>query len=94
MMSGPVATSIALTYANLTRQVLQTEKDLTKVFENEDGSNMEAARAFRVAARLEIGEDIDLMEALNFLGDFLFREAAKQSALPDVFKSAWNYSPP
>jgi hypothetical protein len=47
-----------------------------------------------VAARLEIGEDIDVMEALNFLGDFLFREATKQSALPDVFKSAWNYSPP
>jgi len=94
MMSGPVATSIALTYANLTRQVLQTEKDLAKVFENGDGSNTEAARAFRVAARLETGEDIDVMEALNFLGDFLFREAAKQSALPDVLKSARNYSPP
>jgi predicted nucleotidyltransferase len=94
MMSGSVATGIALTYANLTRQILQTEKDLMKVFENGNSSDIEVARAFRVAAKLETGEDVDVMEALNFLGEFLFREGAKQSALPDIFKSAWNYSPP
>ncbi len=94
MMSGLVATSMALTYANLTHNVLRTEKDLTKVFETEDGLRTEAARAFRVADRLDAGEDIDGMEALNFLGGFLYREAAKQSALPKILNSARNYSPP
>lgn len=94
MMSGLVAFGIAITYANLTRQVLQTERDLSQVFETEDGPRTEAARAFRVAARLDTGEDIDVMEALNFLGEFLFREAAKQSALPQICRSARNYNPP
>jgi predicted nucleotidyltransferase len=94
MMSGLVAIGIAITYANLTRQILQTERDLTGVFEKDDGSKTEAARAFRVAARLDPGEDIDVMESLNFLGEFLFREATRQSALPQIYRSVRNYSPP
>jgi hypothetical protein len=94
IMSGLVAIGIAITYANLTRQVLRTEKDLTKVFENEEGSKTEACRAFRVAARLDPAEDIDVMESLDFLEDFLIKEAMKQSAMPQMYKSARNYSPP
>lgn len=94
IMSGLVAIGIAITYANLTRQVLQTEKDLTKVFETEDGSMTEAGRAFRVAARLDPADDIDVMESLDFLDDFLIKEAMKQSAMPQTFKSVRSYSPP
>ena len=94
MMSGLVAIGIAITYANLARKVIRTEKDLARVFENEDGSRTEAARAFRVAARLDAVEDIDVMEALDFLGSFLFREAEMQSALPQIHRSARNYNPP
>jgi predicted nucleotidyltransferase len=94
MMSGLVAIGIAITYANLTKQILQTERDLTRVFEKDEDSKTEAARAFRVAARLDPGEDIDVMESLNFLGEFLFREATMQSALPQIYKSVRNYSPP
>ncbi len=94
MMSGLVAIGIAITYANLARKVVQTEKDLTHIFEDEVGQGKEAARAFRVAARLDTVDDTDVMEALDFLGDFLFREAATQSALPQIQRSARNYSPP
>jgi predicted nucleotidyltransferase len=94
MMAAFVATSIALTYANLTRSVLRTEMELTKVFETQDGSMTEAGRAFRVAARLDPAEDIDVMESLDFLGDFLIKEAMKQSAMPQMYKSARSYSPP
>jgi predicted nucleotidyltransferase len=94
IMSGLVAIGIAITYANLTRQVLQTEKDLTKVFENEEGSKTEAGRAFRIAARLDPAEDVDVMESLDFLENFLIREAMKQSAMPQMHKSTRNYSPP
>lgn len=94
MMSGLVAIGMAVTYANLTRKVIRSEKDLAKVFETEEGPRTEAARAFRVAARLDAVEDIDVMEALNFLGNFLFREAAMQSALPRIYRSARNYDPP
>jgi predicted nucleotidyltransferase len=94
MMSRFVATGIALTYANLTRSVLRTEKDLTKIFETDGSPKTEAARAFRVADGLDEGDDTDIMEALNFLGEFLLREAAKQSALPQILRSARNYSPP
>jgi hypothetical protein len=94
MMSELVAIGIAITYANLTKQILQTERDLTRVFEKDDGRKTEAARAFRVAAKLDPGEDIDVMESLNFLGEFLFREATMQSALPQIYRSVRNYSPP
>ncbi|MBU0685252.1 MAG: nucleotidyltransferase domain-containing protein [Thermoplasmatota archaeon] len=94
MMSALVVTDIALTYANLTRKVLRTEKELTKVFETEDGSTTEVGRAFRMAARLDPAEDIDVMESLEFLENFLIREAMKQSAMPQVYTSARSYHPP
>ena len=87
-----IAASIALTYANLTRKVLPSEKDLAKVFESDAGS--EAGRAFRIAARMDPAEDIDVMESLDFLEDFLIREAMKQSAMPQMYRSARSYSPP
>lgn len=92
MMTPFIAASIALTYANLTRKVLPSEKDLAKVFESDAGS--EAGRAFRIAARMDPAEDIDVMESLDFLEDFLIREAMKQSAMPQMYRSARSYSPP
>ncbi len=59
-----------------------------------DGSESEIGRAFRVAARLDPAEDIDVMESLEFLEEYVVREAMKQSAMPQMYKSARSYSPP
>jgi len=94
MLKGFVAADMALTYANLRRKVLRSEKDLSNVFEEEGDVQTEAARAFRVAAGLDPAEDVYVMEALEFLAGFLVREAMKQSEMPLMLKSGRNYTAP
>lgn len=43
---------------------------------------------------MDPAEDIDVMESLDFLEDFLIREAMKQSAMPQMYRLARSYSPP
>jgi predicted nucleotidyltransferase len=94
MMRGFVAAEMALTYANLRRKVLRSEKDLVSVFETDGAVQTEEARAFRVAAGLEPAEDAYVMEALEFLEGFLVREAMKQSTMPLMVKSGRTYVAP
>lgn len=89
-----VALSMALVRANLSRAQVATEKDLYCIFEDLLGKDSEPARAFRIAARIEDGDDDDVMDALNFLGDYLVRESLKQSSMPQMYRSASSYSPP
>lgn len=89
-----VALSMALVQANLSRAAVVTEKDLNVIFENLLGKDSEPARAFRVASRIEDGDDDDVMDALVFLGDYLVRESLKQSAMLQIHSSASSYVPP
>lgn len=89
-----VALSMALVQANLGRVSVVTEKDLNFIFEDLFGKDSEPARAFRIASRVEDGDDDDLMDALIFLGDYLVRESIRQSTMPQVHSSAGNYVPP
>jgi len=89
-----VALSMALVQANLERRPLVTERDLNVVFEELLGEDSEPARAFRVASRVEEGDDDDVMDALLFLGDYLVRESMKHSAMLQILSSARSYTPP
>lgn len=89
-----VALSMALVQANLSHGPVATEKDLYYVFEDLRGMDSEPARAFRIASRIEDGGDDDVMDALNFLGDYLVRESLKQSAMVQIYGSANSYTPP
>lgn len=90
----PVAMSMALVQANLGRVPIATEKDLYCIFEDVHGKDSEPARAFRIASRIDDGGDDDVMDALNFLGDFLVRESLKHSAMVQMYRSASSYTPP
>lgn len=89
-----VALSMALVQANLGHAAVVTERDLNHVFEELLGCDSEPARAYKVASRIEDGDDDDVMDALIFLGDYLLREAMKHSAMLQVHSSANNYVPP
>lgn len=89
-----VASSMALVQANLARAAVVTERDLNRVFEELLGEDSEPARAFRVASRVEDGDDADVMDALNYLGEYLLRESLKQSAMLQVHSAASSYVPP
>lgn len=89
-----VAISMALVQANLGRIPVATEKDLYCIFEDFNGKDSEPARAFRIAARIEDGGDDDVMDALNYLGDYLVRESLKHSAMVQIYRSASSYTPP
>jgi predicted nucleotidyltransferase len=89
-----VAMSMALVQANLGRVPVVTERDLYCIFEDFQGKDSEPARAFRVASRIEEGGDDDVMDALNFLGDYLLREALKHSSMVQIYRSATSYTPP
>src|SRR5512136_981770 len=94
LFSVLVALGMAKVYADLGRHMLRTEKDLNTVFEKGGGPDCEAARAYRVAARLVDASEHDTMDGLEWLSDFLTREALKQSAMPQTCKSARSYIPP
>lgn len=94
LFSVLVALGMAKVYADLGRHMLRTEKDLNTVFEKGGGPDCEAARAYRVAARLVEASDHDTMDGLEWLSDFLTREALKQSAMPQTCKSVRSYIPP
>jgi predicted nucleotidyltransferase len=89
-----VALSMALVQANLGHVAVVTERELYYIFEDLLGKDSEPARAFRVASRVEDGDDDDVMDALNFLGDYLARESLRQSAMLQVHSSPKNYVPP
>jgi predicted nucleotidyltransferase len=94
LFSVLVAIGMAKVYGDLGRRMLKTDKDLNRVFEESGGPECEPARAYRVAARLVEANDHDTMDALEWLNDFLMREALKQSAMPQICKSARSYIPP
>ena len=94
LFSVLVAIGMAKVYGDLRRHMLDTEKDLNKVFEEDGGPDCEPARAYRVAARIVEASDHDTMDALEWLNDFLIRETLKQSAMPLMYKSARSYIPP
>lgn len=89
-----VALSMALVQANLERVPVVTERELYFIFEDLFGKDSEPARAFRVASRVEDGDDDDVMDALIFLGDYLVRESIRQFSMPQVCSSPGNYVPP
>jgi predicted nucleotidyltransferase len=89
-----VAMSMALVQANLERVSVVTEKDLYCIFEDLRGMDSEPARAFRIASRIEDAGDDDVIDALNFLGDYLVRESLKHSAMLQMYGSASSYTPP
>lgn len=94
LFSVLVAIGAAKVYGDLHRHVLRTEKDLNKVFEKDGGPDFEAARAYCVAARLVEASDCDIMDALEWLNDFVVREAMRQSAMPQMCRSVSSYIPP
>jgi len=89
-----VAVSMAMVQANLARMAVVTEKDLNRIFEDLLGRDSEPARAFRIASRIEEGDDDDIMDALIFLGDYLLRESLKQSAMLQMYSAPKSYVPP
>jgi predicted nucleotidyltransferase len=94
LFSVLVAIGAAKVYGDLTRQILVTEKDFNTVFERREGPKSEAARRYRVAARLVEASDKETMEALEWLNSFLSEEARREDALPPTHASAKDYEPP
>jgi hypothetical protein len=94
LFSVLVAIGAAKVYGDLTRQMLVSEKKLNTVFERRGGPRSEAARKYRVAARLVEATDKETMEALEWLDSFLTEETRREDALPQMRSSAKDYEPP
>jgi kanamycin nucleotidyltransferase len=94
LFSVLVAIGMAKVYGDLTRQVLNTEKEFNLVFERRGGPMKDAAKAYRVSVGIDDATDKEVMNALEWLRDFLYKEAELEDALPVTYKSAGSYEPP
>ncbi|OGS42845.1 MAG: hypothetical protein A3K67_03530 [Euryarchaeota archaeon RBG_16_62_10] len=93
-MACRVAASTAVVCSSLRRRALLSENELVRVFAEEFGPDSEHARMYRIASRLDDAADKEMMRALEWLHDFLVREATKQSAMHEDLGSPSEYIPP